>query len=336
LEKNTLSLADLVLFVHISPVVKNWSEDELNSNDNISRWYDNIQHLKKLRETIYDTGLYVPIKKNCLVKLPEPQSSSKPSPSINLPASQELSPAVKQPSPREKKPSAKTSDVSGKGHSAEPTANEASVKEDPKLKREKQKNENPKKENVKKEKVEAKGKGGAAPAKDNEPVGFAKLDFRVGRIVNVVKHPNADSLYLEKIDIGEPQPRNVVSGLVKFVPIEEMQNRLVIVMCNLKPSNMRGESSQAMVICASDNDHLIVEPILPPEGSQPGDRVVVDGEEGSIAESISLANKNNIFHTILQPDLNTNDDCIATYKGKPLHTDKGLLRSPTLKNAKLS
>ena len=40
------------------------------------------------------------------------------------------------------------------------------------------------------------------------------------------KHPDAESLYVEKIDLGEPSgPRTIVSGLVDFVPIEEMKDR---------------------------------------------------------------------------------------------------------------
>lgn len=66
-----------------------------------------------------------------------------------------------------------------------------------------------------------------------------------------VQHPDADSLYLEKIDVGEPEPRTVVSGLVAYVPQEDLQDRLVLVLCNLKPQKMRGIESQAMLLCAS-------------------------------------------------------------------------------------
>ena len=38
------------------------------------------------------------------------------------------------------------------------------------------------------------------------------------------------------VDVGEEKPRTVISGLVKHVPIDEMQGRLVIAMCNLKPA----------------------------------------------------------------------------------------------------
>jgi aminoacyl tRNA synthase complex-interacting multifunctional protein 1 len=56
-------------------------------------------------------------------------------------------------------------------------------------------------------------------------------------------HAVRHSLYVEKIDVGEPEPRTIVSGLVKFVPLEEMQGRMVVVIANLKPRNMRGIKS---------------------------------------------------------------------------------------------
>lgn len=65
------------------------------------------------------------------------------------------------------------------------------------------------------------------------------------------QHPDADSLYLEKIDVGEAEPRTVVSGLVAYVSQEDLQDRMVLVLCNLKPQKMRGIESQAMLLCAS-------------------------------------------------------------------------------------
>lgn len=56
---------------------------------------------------------------------------------------------------------------------------------------------------------------------------------------------------------GEEQPRTVVSGLVNFVPIEEMQDRLVVVLCNLKPAKMRGIESSGMVLCASVYEFIL-------------------------------------------------------------------------------
>lgn len=74
----------------------------------------------------------------------------------------------------------------------------------------------------------------ATPPADST-IDVRKLDFRIGKIIDINKHPDADSLYVEKIDCGEESPRTVVSGLVNHVPIEEMRDRIVMVLCNLKP-----------------------------------------------------------------------------------------------------
>lgn len=51
----------------------------------------------------------------------------------------------------------------------------------------------------------------------------------------------------QEIDVGEEKPRQVISGLVKFVPVEAMQGRVVLVVCNLKPAKMRDVMSYGMV-----------------------------------------------------------------------------------------
>jgi tyrosyl-tRNA synthetase len=110
--------------------------------------------------------------------------------------------------------------------------------------------------------------GAAAGAGDE--IAPHRLDIRVGKIVEVSKHPDADALYVEKIDVGvlftysnvscshfniellgDAAPRTIVSGLVNYVPIEEMKDRMVVVLCNLKPAKMRGVESCGMVLCAS-------------------------------------------------------------------------------------
>jgi methionine--tRNA ligase beta chain len=76
------------------------------------------------------------------------------------------------------------------------------------------------------------------------------LDLRVGRVLEADCHPGADSLYIQKIDIGEQVPRTIVSGLRPFIPVESLPGQSVIVVSNLKPVKMRGVSSQGMILCA--------------------------------------------------------------------------------------
>jgi methionine--tRNA ligase beta chain len=128
------------------------------------------------------------------------------------------------------------------------------------------------------------------------------LDLRVGVILSVAPHPNADSLYVESIDVGEAAPRQVVSGLRKFVSEADMQGRRVVVVCNLKPAKMRDVMSHGMVLCASDESHAVVEPVAPPAGAAPGERVRFEGY-GREPEA-QLNPKKKLFEK-LAPDLVT-------------------------------
>lgn len=196
-------------------------------------------------------------------------------------------------------------------------ATPATPAESSQSKPQKEKKEKPKKE-----------KPAAAPAAEEPPIDVGRLDLRVGKIVEVSRHPDADSLYLEKIDCGEPTPRTVISGLVKFVPIEEMQNRMVVVLCNLKPAKMRGILSEAMVMCASTPEK--VEVLSPPAGSVPGDLVHCEGYERH--PDAQLNPKKKVFETCA-PDLKTNDYLIATFKGAALNVPgKGNVVAQSLKN----
>jgi tRNA-binding EMAP/Myf-like protein len=53
-------------------------------------------------------------------------------------------------------------------------------------------------------------------------VDISRLDMRVGLIKEAKKHPDADGLYVEDVDLGEGKTRTIVSGLVKFVPLEQV------------------------------------------------------------------------------------------------------------------
>ncbi|XP_075512096.1 putative methionine--tRNA ligase isoform X1 [Primulina tabacum] len=152
---------------------------------------------------------------------------------------------------------------------------------------------------------------------------ISRLNIRVGLIVKAQKHADADSLYVEEIDVGEDKPRTVVSGLVKYIPLEEMQNRKVCVLCNLKPAVMRGIKSQAMVLAASNSDHTMVELVEPPPAAPVGERVIVQGFEG-LADDV-LNPKKKVWETV-QADLKTSTELVACYKDLPLTTTAGVCR----------
>lgn len=158
----------------------------------------------------------------------------------------------------------------------------------------------------------AKGGKGAAAAL---PIDITRLDLRVARIVTAKLHPDADGLYLEDAETGEPENRVVISGLVGKVPLEDMQNRLVVLMLNLKPVKMKGIFSHAMVMCANEEGKG-VEVIDPPAGSVPGDIVTVAGYSWTPESIAQLKPKKKVLEQVL-PDLCTSATGQATYKGIP-------------------
>ncbi|XP_073840446.1 tyrosyl-tRNA synthetase [Musca autumnalis] len=176
----------------------------------------------------------------------------------------------------------------------------------------------------------AKVKGGnAANAAAPEEDGPHRLDIRVGKVVEVQRHPDADTLYVLKIDLAEEQPRTIISGLVKFVTVEELDQRLVAVLCNLKPSKMRGILSEGMVLCTSNEDHTVVEPIIVPATAAPGSRLAFEGYSGKPDEQLNP--KKKVWEK-LSVDFKTNSEGLAVWKDNFLLTPEGEKLSSKLAN----
>ncbi|KAF3781727.1 putative methionine--tRNA ligase [Nymphaea thermarum] len=169
----------------------------------------------------------------------------------------------------------------------------------------------------------------ASKVKAKEPdVSISRLDIRVGLVTKVQKHPHADSLYVEEIDVGEASPRTVVSGLVKYIPLKDMQNRKVCVLCNLKPATMRGIKSHAMILAASSDDHSTVELVDPPEAAYLGERVTFPGFTGDPDDVLNP--KKKIWETV-QVDLRTGEDLVAYYKDVPFTTSGGVCKVSSIR-----
>lgn len=165
------------------------------------------------------------------------------------------------------------------------------------------------------------------------------IDLRVGFIQKAVKHPDADSLYVSTIDCGDEEgPRTICSGLVKHVKIEDMQQRHVVVVCNLKPVNMRGIKSQGMVLCGSTEAK--VELVQPPSGSQAGDKLFFENYQ-SDAPKAQMNPKKKIWEQV-QPNFTTTAELEVAYKDedgsiKKLTNAKGeFFKVATLANAHVS
>lgn len=81
----------------------------------------------------------------------------------------------------------------------------------------------------------------ATSSQEEAKVDVSRLDLRIGRIITAEKHPDADSLYVEQVDVGEASPRTVVSGLMKHIPLDQVRYDLHTVSLQytqLKQSNI--------------------------------------------------------------------------------------------------
>lgn len=168
------------------------------------------------------------------------------------------------------------------------------------------------------EEVTVTPKSSLPPLLTNE---IAVMEIRTGKIIDIENHPEADGLYVEKVDCGEESPRTIVSGLVEFCSAEELMNKEVIVLCNLKPRALKGITSAGMLLCASNADHTKVVPLSPPSGTTVGELISFDGySTDCYAEPGNKASK--VFSKIAE-HLSVNDDMLATFKDIPFMTSQG-------------
>jgi len=201
------------------------------------------------------------------------------------------------------------------------------------------------------------------------PTTPALIDLRVGHILRAITHPNADSLYVSTIAMGDPEGtdhtsideetqkvvRTVCSGLNGLIPLSEMQNRKIIVVANLKPVNMRSIKSAAMVLAASPKQpegadphaaDRVVELVNPPENAEAGDKVYFEGwpyGEGKGPEK-TLNPKKKQWEAI-QPGFYTGEDLVVGFdaglceevegsaKGNLVVEGKGVCTVKSLKGA---
>src|SRR6478609_8684440 len=93
-----------------------------------------------------------------------------------------------------------------------------------------------------------------------EPVSyddFAKLELRVAKVLEARPHPNADKLLLLQIDVGDVQ-KQIVAGIRQHYTPEQLVGKLIVIVNNLAPAMIRGETSNGMLLAATSGDRVIV------------------------------------------------------------------------------
>lgn len=100
---------------------------------------------------------------------------------------------------------------------------------------------------------------------------FGKIDLRVAKVLEARPHPNADKLMLLQVDLGDVQ-KQIVAGIRAHYTPEQLVGRRIIIVNNLEPAMLRGETSNGMLLAASSGEKVV---LLQPDDPEalPGSRV---------------------------------------------------------------
>jgi methionine--tRNA ligase beta chain len=103
---------------------------------------------------------------------------------------------------------------------------------------------------------------------------FAKLDIRTAKVLEVRNHPNADKLICLKIDVGPLGERQIVAGLKPYLADpQSLVGKTIVLLANLAPRAMRGETSNGMLLAASSEDRTRVIILTTDEPMPPGCKI---------------------------------------------------------------
>jgi methionyl-tRNA synthetase len=162
---------------------------------------------------------------------------------------------------------------------------------------------------------------------------FADLDLEVGEILSVEKHPNAEKLFVEKVQLGDGV-RQIVSGLVGHYFAEDLVGKKVVIVKNIAAAKLRGVESQGMLLAAEGHEQApshdgkapmetgAVEVIFP-QKSKVGDKVTRKGEKNSPKPALTIAEFEKIKIEV--------DNFAVVSEGKPLITQNEELRMKNVK-----
>ncbi|MBD3263670.1 MAG: hypothetical protein GF375_01030 [Candidatus Omnitrophica bacterium] len=97
---------------------------------------------------------------------------------------------------------------------------------------------------------------------------FSRLELRTGKIMEVESHPDAEKLFVLKVNIGE-KAIQLVAGIKPFYSSQELIGKSIVVLVNLEPKDIRGVRSEGMLLAAQAKDDvsLIVPNKDVPEGT---------------------------------------------------------------------
>lgn len=89
---------------------------------------------------------------------------------------------------------------------------------------------------------------------------FAKLDLKIGTVLEAEEVSGSEKLIKLLVDLGEDKPRQILSGIKKWYKQESLVGKQVVVIANLEPRMMMGLESQGMVLAAGNNEPVLLKP----------------------------------------------------------------------------
>lgn len=102
---------------------------------------------------------------------------------------------------------------------------------------------------------------------------FAKIDFRVGKVVSAENIEGAETLIRLKVDFGPLGERTILSGIKKWYSPKDLKGNSYIFVFNLEPKRMMGEESQGMIMAAEDEEGGNCRLLISDKETPPGTRV---------------------------------------------------------------
>ena len=90
-----------------------------------------------------------------------------------------------------------------------------------------------------------------------------KLDIRIGKVLACEPVPKSDKLLKLLVNVGEKEPRTIVSGIKEWYSPDNLINEYITVLLNLEPRKIFGIKSHGMLLAADqDNRAFLLKPAL--------------------------------------------------------------------------
>lgn len=101
---------------------------------------------------------------------------------------------------------------------------------------------------------------------------FQKLDIRIGEVISAERVPDADKLLKLKVDIGEDELKQIISGIALYAEPDALVGKKFPFLVNIEPRVIRGLESEGMILAVSSSDGAFS--LITPSSTVPAGSVI--------------------------------------------------------------